>query len=198
MKTLIILAGLVISSYALADTISFSGTITQTPADGGETAVNNPSLNNINDGDPFVITTTFSGSISSPGTTVWDTPSLVFSDPTAPAVENQFASESLTITQAGSAYDFSFLGCLSTGDGCLVGNYLSVNFSIPISGINSTNVPASLVPNLNPALDLLEDDANSEVQGSVNSYSYIAAPEPSQTIPLIAGLAAFCVIRRKK
>jgi hypothetical protein len=97
--------------------------------------------------------------------------------------------------------EFSLLGCLSTGSGCLLGNQLDLNFMIPSSSLNLGSVVASAVPLLTP-LDLLEDDGTTDIQGSVTSYSYsppstAPVPEPSTLIMLGGGLAMLTVLRRR-
>lgn len=201
MRKLTLLIGLVVSNLALADTLSFSGAITQSPNDALATASNNPSLNNVNDGDSYAVTLTFAGAISGPGTFDLLGGPFVFLDTTASVTEKAFSSESLTLTPDGSAFDLSLLGCLSTGSGCLLGNFLSANFLIPAASIHSANVIAQAVTGLTPPLDLLEDDGVTEVQGSIGSYSYSGSvspvPEPSETIPSIIGLAGLWLMRRR-
>ncbi len=194
-----ILAVFVLSSQVIADTITFGGEITQSTSDGTGPAMNNPALNDIQDGDNFLVTLTFTGSITAPGTYPLPGAMLVFLDTDASVTEDEFASTSLSVTQDGTSYDLSLLGCLTTGSGCLVGNYLSANFSIPDSDLNSMNVTAQSIADLNPPLDLLEDDGVTDIQGSISSYSYsgaTATPEPSQMIPLAIGLAALLIGRR--
>jgi hypothetical protein len=174
---------------AVADGITVGGSIYQSTADGTGPAVNNPSLNNISDGDAYTVTLNFSEAITAPGTYNLSSGTLVFSDATASAVEDNFGSISLTISVNGSSNEFSLLGCLTTGDGCLVGNYLAMNFAIPSADLNSTS--ATAIPFLTP-LDLLEDDGSTDIQGTVTSYSYtsppVASPEPSAFVLLCCGL----------
>ncbi len=157
-----------LSSQAIADTITFGGSVAAAPGGTGP-AVNNPSLNNIRDDDSYLVTLTFTGSITAPSTYPLPGASLLFSDLDESASESSFSSVSLSVVTDGSYYDLSLLGCLSTGSGCLVGNYLSANFQIPSSSLNSAGVTAQSVPFLYPPLDLLEDDGNTEYQGFVNS-----------------------------
>jgi hypothetical protein len=53
---------------ASADTISFGGVIIQSTQHGTGPAVDNPSLNNIQDLQAYTTTLTFAGSITAPGT----------------------------------------------------------------------------------------------------------------------------------
>src|SRR5262245_33514772 len=55
-------------SAASAATITISGSITQSTQDGTGPAVNNPSLNNIQDGQAYLITAIFPGPVTAPGT----------------------------------------------------------------------------------------------------------------------------------
>src|SRR5207248_1957064 len=78
-----------------ADTITASGQITQATSDGTGPAVNNPSLNDVQDSQAYTLLLTFSGSITSPGlysTTGGTLPgaSLLFSVPSAPSTESSF------------------------------------------------------------------------------------------------------------
>jgi PEP-CTERM motif len=184
------LLGIALANLACADTIAFSGIITQSTSDGTGPAVNNPSLNSIADGDTFLVTLTFTGSITGPGTSSPPGATLTFLDSTASVSETGFGgSKSVSVVSDGASYELSVFGCLTTGnDGCLGGNYLSANFQIPISGLNSASVTAQLVPNLYPPLDLEEDDGTTDIQGSINSYTYSQVPEPSSAALL--GLAA--------
>jgi hypothetical protein len=193
-----ILLGIGFANLASADSIAFSGLISQSTSDGTGPAVNNPSLNNIADGDSFLVTLTFTGSITGPGTSSPPGATLIFLDSTASVSETEFAgSTSVSIVSDSASYDLSVFGCLTTGnDGCLGGNYLSANFQIPMSGLNSLNVTAGIVPNLFPPLDLEEDDGTTDIQGSINSYSYTQAPEPSSAALLFFGAAALAFAKR--
>jgi hypothetical protein len=192
------LLGIGFANLACADAITFSGIITQSTSDGTGPAMNNPSLNNIADGDSFAVTLAFTGSITGPGTSGLPGATLVFVDSTASVSETALGgSKSVSVASDGGSYDLSVFGCLSTGsDGCLGGNYLSANFQIPMSALNSANVTAQLVPNLYPALDLLEDDGTTDIQGSINSYSYTQAPEPSSAALLFFGAAALAFAKQ--
>jgi len=183
---------------ALADSISFGGFITQSTPDGTGPAVNNPSLNNILDGQAYTVVLNFLGSVTSPGTYALTSGSLAFSDPSAPASETRFVAFScagqisiacLTITPDGAFDDISLLGCLTTLASCIFGNQLAAFFLVPAASLNSQNVPARRdfpVP-----FDLLEDDGVTDIQGSVTLYSYTSAasvPEPSMRFLLYAPL----------
>jgi hypothetical protein len=176
-----LLLGIGFPNLACGDTITFSGLITQSTSDGTGPAVNNPSLNNIGDGDNFLVTFTFTGSITGSGTSSPPGATLIFLDSTASVRETEFGgSTSVSVVSARASYDLSVFGCLNTGnDGCLGGNFLSANFQIPMSGLNSASVTAEIVPNLYPPMDLEEDDGTTDIQGSLNNYSYSQAPEPS-------------------
>ena len=166
----------VFANMALADSITFGGVITQSTQDGTGPAVNNPSLNNIRDGDAYSVMLGFAGQVTTTGTYDLTGASLVFRDLTNSAMEASFHFISLTVSADGSFDNISLLGCLTTGSGCNLGNELAANFRIPLGSLNSQNVAAQGIPNLNPSLDLLEDDGVTDIQGSVTTYSYI--PEP--------------------
>lgn len=182
------------ANAAFAGTIVFSGQITQ-PVDQTNPAANNTSLNSIADGDSYLVTLGFLGQITGPG--LYNTPDLTlqFVDPAAAATETAFNSVSLSITADGSLLDFSLLGCLSTGDGCNAGNELDANFAIASADLGSSNAAAQLIPGLSPALDLLEDDGLTDVQGTVNTFSSV--PEPA-TGGLLAVGAGALLLRLKK
>ena len=55
------------ASVAVASTITFGGTITQSTQDGTGPAVNNSALNNIQDLQAYFVTLVFPGSITTPG-----------------------------------------------------------------------------------------------------------------------------------
>lgn len=197
-----VLFGLALANSAMADTITFSGLITQSTSDGTGPAVNNPSLNNIMDGDHFAVSLTFNGSVSAPGTySSLSGATLTFSDTSASVSEPGLSFASFSVTPSGGLDDLSLLGCLSTGSGCLLGNSLSANFAIPASALNSANVAAQAIPGLNPSVDLLEDDGVTDIQGSINSYSYTgsgtsAVPEPSG-ISTLGLIAIFLITQRR-
>lgn len=189
------------AAVAKADGMSVTGSITQSTSDGTGPAVSNPSLNNIADGDSFTITLNFPGSVSAPGTYNFTGGTLVFSDPAAPASEDSFDAISLTVALDGSSDDISLLGCLTTGDGCLVGNYLSLNFAIPFADLNSPSAPAMLISGLSPPLDLLEDDGTTDIQGNVASYSStspVVTPEPASITLVGCGLIALTLMRVRR
>jgi len=181
---------------ALADTFSIAGAITQSTQDGTGPAVNNPSLNNIRDGDSYTLLLTFSGSITGPGTYALPGGSLTFVDSAAPATETAFGNfvcagqnglACLTVTPDGNFDDISMLACLTTGSGCLTSNQLALNFRIPAASLNSQNVAAAAVNKFTP-FDLLEDDGVTDIQGTVAKYSYTgvsSVPEPSSMFLLL-------------
>jgi hypothetical protein len=189
-------AGLVLLAAPIyAGTITITGLITQDLADSGATAVANPSLNSIQDGDQFTVALTFAGSITTPGT--YALTSILFNDAAAAASEGAFISGIMTITDNLGFDQFSVLGCLVDPSTCLQGNELDLNFEIPDTQLNQSGVAAQAVPLLSPSLDLFEDSANTEVQGSIGGYSYPGGaqlPEPS-TFMLIA--AAGCCLAAK-
>lgn len=197
----ILIAFLCVGSAA-ADTVSFSGAITQSTADGtgvydpttgNYEAVNNPSLNAIQDGDAYTVTLNFTGSVTAPGMFDLTGATLAFSDPTAPATETAFDSINFTVAADGLSDDLSLLGCLTSGSSCAVGNELSAYFSIPAVDLNQQNVPATVTPGLYPSLNLLEDDGQTDIQATVTTYSYsppgsVTAPEPASLTLLLCGL----------
>lgn len=170
-----------------ADVIAFGGVITQSIQDGTGPAVNKTGLNSILDGDVYEVTVDFAGPITAPGTYQSTGANMVFRDLTASVSEASFDSTSITVSSDGSLDNFSVLGCLTSGSGCMAGNQLDGNFSIAAAGLNSQNVAATgmgLAP-----LDLLEDDGVTDIHGSVTSYSETAVPEPSSLV-LMAGVLA--------
>ena len=182
-----------LANVAEADTITFGGLISQSTPDGTGPALNNPTLNNIKDLQPFSVALTFPGSITAPGTYSGST--LAFSVPLAPASETSFSSISLTITANGSNDVFSLLGCLSSGSGCGAGNQLDANFEIPAAMLNSQNVAAVGLDQPHP-LDLLEDDSTTDIQGSITSYSQTSTPEPS-SVALVGCVLTLAAVNRR-
>ena len=162
--------------------------------------MNNPSLNNILDGDSYTAVLVFGGSIIAPGTYNLTGASLAFHDIAASASETGFNSVSLTVTANGSFDDIGLLGCLSTGSGCFFGNQMDANFQIAAASLTSANVSAGAIPLLTPSLDLLEDDGATDIKGSVTQYSYVSAvPEPSPLILLgflLLAVLAWPLLRR--
>jgi len=199
---LLSLLGLVLPSSIWADTVTISGQVTQSTSDGTGPAVNNPSLNDIQDGDTYSVSLDFSSSVASPGTYT-DFTAADFADLTSPADESSFSSVSLTILPpSGGLDEFSVLGCLSTGEfGCGGGNQLDLNFIIPADLLNGENAAAQSVPFLTP-LDLLEDDGATDIQGNVAGYSYTPAvgvtPEPSSFLLFVSGSLALALLRLKR
>jgi hypothetical protein len=186
-----------------ATTISFGGKIIQSTQDGTGPAMNNPSLNNIKDGQDYTVTLTFAGSITAPGTYNLTGSSLIFAVPTAPATEPSFDFIGLTVTANGGFDDLSLLACLTIGDPCppFAGNGMTAIFRIPAAMLNSQNVTAI---GLDLPLDLLEDPetTGTDIHGSITSYSYTgsvnAVPEPCSAILLGCVLVALAARRRHK
>ncbi|MBZ5631996.1 MAG: hypothetical protein LAO55_02605 [Acidobacteriia bacterium] len=157
-------------------------------------------MNNVADGDSYIVTLGFPTSITGSGAfNPLAGATLAFLDSTASVNENSFGAVSLTVSADGSFFDFSLLGCVTTGSGCLVGNQLAVNFKIPTAMLNSQNVAAQSIPALTP-LDLLEDDGVTDIQGTVDTYSYAGAvstvPEPSSALLLGCALAGLVAVNR--
>jgi hypothetical protein len=198
MKTLLlgIAAVALLSSPVYADTIVIGGSITQSTGDGTGPAENNPSLNNIQDGDPFLLALHLPSSITGPGLYDLTGTSLTFSDPLASATETAFGSISLSISVSSGVDQISLFACLTSGSGCNFGNQLSASFSIPSSQLNSTNVGAAGLDEPHP-LDLLEDDGVTDIQGATAQYSYTSAvPLPDTLSLLLCGLAGlFAALR---
>ena len=180
-----------LANFAVGGVITFGGQIAQSTQDGTGPAMNNPALNKIGDLESFLVVLGFPGSIAGPGT--YALTSLTFSDPAAPANETSFDVIGLTVTSNGGFDEFSLLGCLTSGGGCLAGNQLDANFKIPIASLNSQGVAATGLDQPHP-LDLLEDDGITDIQGSISSYSYV--PEPSPVF-LVGGVFAALVAAKR-
>jgi hypothetical protein len=184
-----------------ADTLVIGGAITQSTQDGTGPAVNNPSLNGIQDGDSFNIQLDFAESITSPGTFDLTGASVLFSVASAKAAEDAFNFLSMTVAPSGAFDRIGILGCLTTGSGCGQGNELDLSFAIPAANLNQQNVAAQGIPALLP-LDLLEDDGLTDIHGVVTNYSYTPAspvPEPSMSMFAAGGMMAMaCKLRNTK
>jgi hypothetical protein len=213
---LILVTSCVFASAAFAQTnITVTGAITQSTADGTGVynpitgtyqAVNNPSLNNISDGDTYSVTINLAGTITSSGT--YDLSGAAFTD-TAPGVSASETSfdlsnplTSLTVSSAG-AFDDVFLSvCLTTGSACDEGDELLLDFMIPASDLDSASAPALYISGLYPPLNLLEDDGQTDIQGNVATYSYTTAasttPEPTSIALYGSGLIALALKRLKR
>ena len=188
-----------------ADSVTFSGRITQSTQNGTGPAVNNPTLNNILDNDAYSVTLlNFARPVTGLGTFALNPATLALADATSAAIEASFANVSFCSAGSGLACltvsadtdgvsdDISLVLCLTTGMfGCIASNQLAADFKIPAASLHSTNAAASPIPSLTP-LDLLEDDGTTDIQGSVTSYSYTGTspiPEPSLLAPLVLLLA---------
>ncbi len=188
------------SGVAAADIITFTGVITQSTSDGTGPAVNNPSLNNIQDLQTYSVTMDFASPITAPGT--YTPTSLVFKVPAAAASEVDFGFVSLTITPNAGFDEFSLLGCLTTGAGCAFGNQLNANFAISAALLTSQNVAATGLDQPHP-LDLLEDDGTTDIHGSITLYSCdgcVAAPVPEPSSVVLVGsiLTGLIAANRKR
>ena len=183
-----------LAAFSVADTITISGNITQSTQDGTGPAANNPSLNDVNDGDVYTVTLAFAGSITSPGLYDLTGSTLIFGDPTAPANESDFGTISLNVAANGVFYDISLFGCLNTGFACNQGNQLSASFEILAANLNSPASPAVGLDQPHP-LDLLEDDGVTDIHGSIDTYSYSGpvsqVPEPSSLVLIGSALSIF-------
>lgn len=180
-----------------ADSITLTGVITQSQNDQpGNPAVNNPTLNNINDSEAYSLALNFDGPITTAGS--FALTGGLFSDPNDPVgngTESGFSSGTLVITQSGGTDTFAGQLCLS-GFVCNTGNELDLNFKIPASGLNASNVGAQAIPDLFP-LDLLEDGGSTDIHASVTTYSYTSSvPEPSSLVLLVSGITAFALRKR--
>lgn len=158
--------------------IIISGSITQSTADGTGPATNNPSLNNINDGQAFSITLANATPITGPGFYTFTGSPLTFSVPSAPAAESLFSTITLNVASSGSFDDFSLFACLAGFD-CSVGNSLSASFRIPAASIGALNVAAIGLDPPHP-FELLEDDGITDLHGSISLYSNTS---PGTTTP---------------
>jgi uncharacterized protein (TIGR03382 family) len=177
------LAMLSLCGLAQAGSITLTGTITQSTADGTGPAVNNTGLNNIADGDLFKIVMNFTGLLSAPSTT--NLTYISFTDLAPSAGENQFISGKLVITQSAGTDEFSLVACLIDQTTCLQGNQLALNFSLPSNQLQSGNAAPQTIPGLLP-MDLLEDSGSTDIQGTLNTYAF---RETAATTPEPAGVA---------
>jgi hypothetical protein len=198
-RTLLMLAVLCLAgSHLSADSITVSGLITQSTMSGTGPAISNPSLNNIQNLQPYTLMLQSSSTITGPGTYNLTGSSLSFMVPAAPSSENRFGAISLTILSNGSFLDFSLFACLQDAS-CFVGNSLSASFRIPVSGLSGTGVPAIGLDQPHP-LQLLEDDGVTDLHGSITSYSAVSSvPEPSSLLllaPVLLGVAGASQSRR--
>jgi hypothetical protein len=196
----ILLCGLTYLTPLHAGTIELSGIITQATQDGTGPAVNNPGLNNIQDGSQYSFTLNVSETFAAVGTQDLTGASLIFGVPEAGALESSFGFTSLTVANLGDLAEVSIFGCLTTGSGCNQGNELGLNFMIPAADLSAQNVVAQAIPGLLP-LDLLEDDGVTDIQGSIATYTGTLTdpvnpvPEPSSIVLAGLGLIALSRIR---
>lgn len=192
----LLLAGL--SSTLSAGTITLGGQINQSTQDGTGPAVNNPNLIRIVDGDAYLVTLNFTGDITTQG--LFQLTGASFLDTSANVSESSFGAPwSINVTSNASNFDLSVLVCLTTGTACNQGNFLAANFRIPAASLNAQNVTANPIPALLP-FELLQDDGTTDIQGTLDQYSYSGneapAPEPVTTIPLCAAFAAMTALRK--
>ncbi len=188
---------LLASGVAQGTMITLGGTVTQSPQDGGATAVANPALNNVVDADAFTIQLSFAGPIGGPGAIPLT--SVSFVDTTVSAYELGFISGTAVITTAGSMSQFAVVGCLISASSCLTGNQLALNFQVPTSSLTGSNISAQPIPAL-LAVDLLEDDGATEIQGTLSNYSYTgttSTPEPSTLTMIAIGAGCLLLSRRR-
>lgn len=187
----IALVFLACASSLCADTITLAGTINQSIQDGTGPAINNPSLNLIQDASQYIIALEFTGSITAPGTYDLTGSTLVFAVASDRALEHHFDFVNLTVMQSGALDQVSIFGCLESGSGCNQGNELDLSFAILSADLNRQGVAAQGTPGLVP-LDLLEDDGVTDIHGSIANYSYTSVdPVPE---PLSAELLGICLI----
>lgn len=180
-----------------ADTLTIGGTINQSIDNGTGPAVNNQDLNKILNGDSYIFSLIFEGSITAAGRYDLTGSAVLFSVPERGVIEDSFNLVSLTIAQFGNLAQFSVLACLTTGSACNQGNELELNFLIPFANLNDRNIAAQGVPNLLP-LDLLEDDGVTDIHGLITDYSYTGVPEPSAIVFVGSGLILVVLKRHKQ
>jgi hypothetical protein len=190
------LAGL--SSILSAGTITLAGQITQSTEDGTGPAVNNPGLMSVSDGDSYLVTLDFTGDITAQG--LFQLTDASFLDTSANVPESSFGPPlSVNVANDGSNFDFSVLACLTTGSACNQGNFLAANFSIPAASLNAQDVATNVIPVLLP-FELIEDDGTTDIQGTVDKYSYSVnaapAPEPAAVLLFCASFAAMAALHK--
>ena len=187
-----------IPACASASTVSIGGFITQSTPDGTGPALNNPSLNNIIDLQPYTLTLVTPTDITGPGFYTLTGSSLIFSVPSAPATETLFGATSLSVAADGSFADFSLFACVTSGD-CGTGNSLSASFQVPLGAVAGLDVAATGQDQPHP-FELLEDDGVTDLHGSISTYSntaQVVTPEPSTgslaLLSLLVGTIFFSV-----
>jgi len=134
--------------------------------------------------------------ISGPGLYDLTGASVLFSSPTALAIENSFDAISLSISTNGAFYDLSLLACLTTGGGCLFGNQLTANFEVPSASLNGQNVAVTGLDQPHP-LDLLEDDGTTDIHGSITSFTGTASAVPEPATALCSGVVLVAMLARR-
>jgi hypothetical protein len=181
------------SRPACAGVILLSGTVTQSTQDGTGPAVNNGSLNSIQNGDSYIATLTFGGGLSGPG--LYQLTAAAFQDLTAGVGEAGFGPIwSFDVVQNGTTLDFSVVACLTTGTSCSQGNFLAANFEIPAAQLNGVNVAASPIFGLLP-FELLEDDGTTDFHATIDRFSSV--PEPGCILLVFSALAMFALVRKR-
>lgn len=177
------------SEFAMADMITFGGSITQ--GAGGQASGN---LNNVAIGDSFTGTLNIGGAITAPGTYSLTGSNLVFSVPSRSATETFTISGNVTISQASGVDTFSMFACNPACPGST--DTFSVNFTIPASGLNLQNVTASNVTGLQ-GIDLSGNSGLFDILGNVTTYSYTAVPIPTSGLLLVSGLIGLLLLRHR-
>ena len=174
-----------------AGPILLTGSITQSVQDGTGPAVNNPSLNAIQDLQSYTVGLPFSGLLA-PGTYDLTGAALTFNVPGAAASETAFGMITLAIMANGAFDDITLKGCLTSGD--CSSNFLSASFQIPAASLNSPNVAVTGLDQPHP-FELLEDDGGLDIHGSIATFT--AVPEPSYLALVGCFFVAAAVARRR-